>query len=109
MWITGALYDTLADRASCEYRCDSLRRIRKEKAVSEEEKLLVIQDIPQFIYERRGIRLALSTLEKCCAPSRNEGPPVAKYWGKRPLRRPSDILAWVDARLRDAPQSPETT
>jgi hypothetical protein len=66
------------------------------------ERLLLMQDIPAFIYEQRGVRISLSSLEKLCAPSVNEGPPVALYWGRRPLRRPADVLAWVDRRLRPA-------
>jgi hypothetical protein len=66
------------------------------------ERYLMLKDIPAFLYEQRGIRISLSTLEKLCAPACNEGPPVASYWGRRPLRRPDDVLAWADSRLRPA-------
>lgn len=50
----------------------------------------------------RGFPIGESTLDKLCAPARCEGPPVAKYWGKRPLYTPAEALAWARARTRDA-------
>jgi hypothetical protein len=52
----------------------------------------------------RGFPIGESTLDKLCAPGRGEGPPIAKYWGKRPLYTADGGLAWARARTRD-PQS----
>jgi hypothetical protein len=52
----------------------------------------------------RGFHIGESTLDKLCAPGRGEGPPIAKYWGKRPLYTADDGLTWARSRTRD-PQS----
>ena len=65
-----------------------------------DEKYLMLQDLSEFIRERRGIRVALSSLEKMVAPANGSGPPVASRWGRRPLFRPADVLAWADARMQ---------
>jgi hypothetical protein len=49
-----------------------------------------------------------STLDKLCAPSRGEGPPVAAYWpgrGRtdRPLYETTASLEWAKNLLRPAP------
>jgi hypothetical protein len=45
-----------------------------------------------------GYPLKASYFNKICLPSRNEGPPAAKRWGKRPLYRLDDGLAWAQQR-----------
>lgn len=47
-----------------------------------------------------GYPIGDSTLAKLCAPSVGEGPPVAAYWGRRPLYKFDDGVAWAVARLR---------
>jgi hypothetical protein len=47
-----------------------------------------------------GIPTSYSTLEKLCAPAINRGPPVAAWWGRRPLYDPAEALAWAESRLR---------
>jgi len=51
---------------------------------------------------QRGIPIGDSTLDKLCMPRVNEGPPVAAWWGRRPLYDPADALAWAEARIRPA-------
>lgn len=46
----------------------------------------------------RGYIISASYFNKICLPSVNEGPPVAKQWGKRPLYDLSAALAWAEAR-----------
>jgi hypothetical protein len=48
----------------------------------------------------RGIPIGDSTLDKLCMPSADEGPPVAAWWGRRPLYNPKKALAWAEARMR---------
>jgi hypothetical protein len=57
-----------------------------------------------FLNER-GYPIGESTLNKLCAPSRGEGPPIAKWWGKRPLYTPGSGLAWAQNRARDPAES----
>ena len=65
-----------------------------------DQKYLMLQDLPAFLHEHRGIRVALSSLEKMVAPANGSGPPVASRWGRRPLFRPAAVLAWADARVQ---------
>jgi len=51
-----------------------------------------------------GFPITLSTLEKLCAPAIDDGPPVAAWWGRRPLYDPAQCLAWARARLSSAPR-----
>jgi hypothetical protein len=49
---------------------------------------------------QRGFPIGDSTLDKLCMPSSADGPPVAAWWGRRPLYEPADVLAWAEAKLR---------
>jgi hypothetical protein len=48
---------------------------------------------------QHGYPIGNSTLAKICAPAIGEGPPVAAWWGKRPLYDEDDGIAWAEARL----------
>jgi hypothetical protein len=72
-----------------------------------EERYLMNADLAAFIYQRTGIRIAPSTMDKLAAPAHPDGIPVDAYWNKRPLRKPSTVLAWARSRLRPV-QPPET-
>jgi hypothetical protein len=50
----------------------------------------------------RGYVISASYFSKICLPSRNEGPPVAKQWGKRPLYTLEAGLAWAEERCKPA-------
>jgi hypothetical protein len=45
-----------------------------------------------------GIPIGKSTLDKLCALG--QGPPVAAWWGRLALHRPTESLEWAMARLR---------
>lgn len=55
------------------------------------------------LLRRHGFPIGRGTLDKMCAPSRNEGPPIAALWpykrNPRPLYDPTAALAWARARL----------
>ena len=51
---------------------------------------------------QRGFPIGDGTLDKLCMPSCADGPPVAAWWGRRPLYDPADVLAWAEKRLRPA-------
>jgi hypothetical protein len=38
-----------------------------------------------------------------CQPSRQEGPPVSGYWGRRPLYDLQEALRWAQERLHGKP------
>jgi hypothetical protein len=47
-----------------------------------------------------GYPIGGSTMDKLCAPAVNEGPPVAAWWGRRPLYDPDEALVWAEKRTR---------
>jgi hypothetical protein len=53
-----------------------------------------------------GFPIGRGTLDKLCAPSCGEGPPVAATWpGRRydrPLYDPAAAIAWAENRLKPA-------
>jgi hypothetical protein len=50
----------------------------------------------------RGYPITSSYWAKINLPSVNAGPPVAKWFGKRPLYRLEDALAWAESRCSTA-------
>jgi hypothetical protein len=52
-----------------------------------------------------GYPIGNSTLAKLCAPAIGEGPPVAAWWGNRPLYEEDAGVAWAEGRLRPARQA----
>jgi hypothetical protein len=50
-----------------------------------------------------GIPLGKSTLDKLCAPSIHQGPPVAAWWGRRPLYNFDEGIEWAEQRLKGHP------
>jgi hypothetical protein len=52
-----------------------------------------------FLRER-GYPVSDSVLNKLCAPAVNDGPPVAGWWGHRPLYDPEDASEWAERRVR---------
>ncbi len=57
-----------------------------------------------LLLQEYGYPIAKSTLDKLCMPAINEGPPVAAWWGRRPLYDPEEALAWAEARARPHPR-----
>jgi hypothetical protein len=45
-----------------------------------------------------GYPISAGYFNKICLPCFNAGPPIAKWWGRRPLYRLEDALAWAEAR-----------
>jgi hypothetical protein len=66
--------------------------------------LLTREQVRQRLNEA-GYPITASYFNKCCLPSRNAGPPVFKWFGKRPLYRISDALAWAESRCMSADQA----
>jgi hypothetical protein len=50
-----------------------------------------------------GIPIGKSTLDKLCAPSVDQGPPVAAWWGRRAIYDSAQGLAWAERRLSASP------
>jgi hypothetical protein len=67
---------------------------------------------PEQLLTREQLRLKLSELgypltesyfQKICLPTFNAGPPVAKWWGKRPLYYLEAGVAWAESRCSSSP------
>jgi hypothetical protein len=52
------------------------------------------------LLHEHGYPIGKSTLDKLCMPAINEGPPVAAWWGRRPLYDADEALAWAEKRTR---------
>lgn len=61
--------------------------------------LLTREQLRQRLNER-GYVISSGYFQQLCLPSRNEGPPVAKWWGKRPLYDLEAGLAWAESRCK---------
>ena len=64
------------------------------------QEYLTMTRIPAFIWERRGLKISLSTIHKLWSPSRGKGPQPDGHWGKQPIYKPTTVLEWTDARVR---------
>jgi hypothetical protein len=62
--------------------------------------LLTRAQVPAFLAQEVGIPIGFSSFEKLCVSG--DGPPVAQYWGRRPLYTRSAVKSWGLARLRPA-------
>jgi hypothetical protein len=80
-----------------------------------QKKRLTRKQLAAFLRDEHGYPLSDSTLNKLCMPTVGEGPPVAGWWGSRPLYDPGEGVAWAEARLKaarradGAPGGPETS
>jgi hypothetical protein len=64
------------------------------------KKRLTRKQLGAFLREEHGYPIGDSTLDKLCMPTINQGPPVAGWWGRRPLYDPDEGLAWAEARIK---------
>ena len=64
--------------------------------------LLTREQLRQRLNER-GYLLTTSYFNKLCLPSVSAGPPVAKWWGKRPLYTLEEGIVWAESRCTDTP------
>lgn len=62
--------------------------------------LLTREQTPGFLEQELGIPIKAKTFEGKCL--RGEGPPVAQYWGRRPLYSRTAVKTWALGRLRPA-------
>jgi hypothetical protein len=47
-----------------------------------------------------GFPIGRGTINRLCSPAYGDGPPVAGWWGNRPLYEPAQAIEWARARLR---------
>jgi len=65
----------------------------------EEKEFLFQKDIGPFL-RALGYAYSTSQINRLCSPAVNEGPPIARWHGPRPLRTPDDVIAWAKNRLQ---------
>jgi hypothetical protein len=63
-------------------------------------RLMTRDQLLVYLREECGYPIGASTFDKLCASAVNEGPPVDRYWGRRPLYNPVAGLAWAEARCK---------
>ena len=63
----------------------------------EDDRLLTTAETAEFL-SSLGYKMTTGSLRQY--DHQKIGPPIAKYWGRRPLRRPADALEWAKARCR---------
>jgi hypothetical protein len=68
-----------------------------------EERLIHRGEISQLLKTTLGVELGRSTIAKLFSPAVGQGCKPACYWGRRPLYRVDDVLAWAKSRLRPGP------
>ena len=66
--------------------------------------VMIREDIARWL-TAQGYKISPRYLAKISGPAVGMGPPVARWWGQRPLYRPAEALAWAQARCR--PHSPQ--
>jgi hypothetical protein len=62
-------------------------------------KYLTRVQLVEFLREH-GYPISLSSMNKWCMPCLNQGPPVAAWWGRRPLYDLQAALGCAESRLR---------
>jgi hypothetical protein len=80
---------------------------KDDKLLRDDDPLLTAADCVADL-KAAGLPISLSWFEKLCA-SDEGGPPIATHWGRRPMRRRSDVRAWAENRLRKARETPRPT
>jgi hypothetical protein len=70
-------------------------------SVSSQPEFLTRPELVSFL-RSHGFPVARSTIDKLAMPSRgrNDGPPIAGFWGNRALYRPAAALRWARSRFR---------
>ena len=72
-------------------------------AMISDEPLIYRGEIPPLLKAELGIVLGKSTVSKIFSPAVGQGCEPAAFWNRRPLYRPSDVIAWAKSKLRPGP------
>jgi hypothetical protein len=70
-----------------------------EKNCMTEQPLLTRRQLVIYLNEQ-GFPIGSGTLNRLCSPAYSDGPPVAGWWGNRPMYEPAAAIEWARARLR---------
>jgi hypothetical protein len=64
------------------------------------ERLMTRKQALEFL-RMHGFPISGTYFSKLCLPSRNSGPPVARWFGGKPLYESGPTLAWAHSRCGD--------
>ena len=64
-----------------------------------EQPLLTRRQLVGYLNDN-GFPIGRGTLNRLCSPAYDDGPPVAGWWGNRPVYEPARAIEWARARLR---------
>jgi hypothetical protein len=79
------------------------RSRRKQPAAPAEGLPLMTRAQLVVFLNASGFPISASVLSKLASPAINRGPPIAAWWGKRPLHAPGPSLEWAKSLLRNKP------
>jgi hypothetical protein len=74
------------------------------EGVERERRFLTRSEAARFVREELGLPMGGSTLDRLCGE--HAGPPVAQWWGKRPLYTAEAVREWALGRLRSSKLAP---
>jgi hypothetical protein len=63
--------------------------------------LLTRRELREYL-RAHGFPISFATLDRLCAPSVGEGPPLAGVWGGKGFYDPARALAWARSRFGTA-------
>jgi hypothetical protein len=64
------------------------------------QRLMTRKQAREFL-RARGFPISETYFSKLCLPIRNSGPPVARWFGGRPLYEAESTMAWAESRCGD--------
>lgn len=70
-----------------------------------EARFLTREELRQQLNDR-GYVISAGYFNQLCLPSRGKGPPVARWWGSRPLYELGAGLAWAEDRCKTPSTEP---
>jgi hypothetical protein len=74
----------------------------QQTSQAEPKRFMTRKQALQFLHEH-SFPISEAYFNKICLPSRKAGPPVARWWGGKPLYDPDATLAWAESRCSSAP------
>jgi hypothetical protein len=100
--LSQAIGEYMTDQTAPPFR-EPPRRKLNELGMTDQTAPLFTREQLRLKFNELGYPLTASYFQKICLPSVNAGPPVAKWWGRRPLYHLEGALAWAESRYSSSP------
>jgi hypothetical protein len=79
---------------------ETVMSAEKPTAEDTSQRLMTRKQALEFL-PAQGFPISEAYFSKLCLPSRNSGPPIARWFGGRPLYEAGPTLAWAHSRCGD--------